>query len=394
MTAYRLTYAIAKVLIGGVFIYTGIIHSLDPHGFAQAILAYQILPAWSINFFALCLPWVELLAGLAIATGIFVRGGALAVIGMLSVFSIALVAALYHGLDISCGCFSTSPDAAQISWLYLVRDIALLAPAFFIFQHPWLAGKAHRSPSTLEKLLVPVLVMIIVAGIFLFQALTRDPCEGVYLDRIAKHMDLPSAALASKRPIGGLCEVLVKTGKGMIPIYVGDTFIITGEMFRDKKNITMEGFSRIKAKNFLALRGEAEKAVAFSYRPAGPIAHTLYLFASPTCPHCEEVLGQIKPLLETTHTELKVLFMAKAQAKALAVSAVCQTIDLDIYLSKTWISPQDKPQRTCAVGLETVKRSNALADKLGINQVPTFYTAQGQMLVGADMQTLRRLLKD
>jgi len=122
MSIYRIAHGLARILIGVVFIYTGLIHIADPAGFAAAVAAYRILPPFSVNAFALLLPWVELLAGLAIATGIGLEGGALAAIGMLAVFLIALAASLYRGLDISCGCFSTSAAADRISWLYLVRS--------------------------------------------------------------------------------------------------------------------------------------------------------------------------------------------------------------------------------------------------------------------------------
>ncbi len=37
-------YIAARLFIGGMFIYTGIIHGLDPAAFAKAITNYQLLP--------------------------------------------------------------------------------------------------------------------------------------------------------------------------------------------------------------------------------------------------------------------------------------------------------------------------------------------------------------
>lgn len=396
MTAYRLTYAIARVLIGGMFIYTGIIHGLDPHGFSQAILAYQILPVWSINIFALCLPWIELLAGLAIATGIFIRGGALAASGMLIVFAIALAVSLYRGLDISCGCFTTSPEAARISWIYLVRDFSLLIVAVFIFQHPVLArGKQCAVPSsTRAKALMPVLVAFAVAGIFLFQHLTRDPCEGVTMDTIRGHKHFVAPIYLGQRPVNGLCEVLIKTENNIVPVYVGDTFVIAGAMFQDRKDITGEGLQRIISRNFQTLRHDVDRAVAFRYTPPGPIRHTLYLFASPTCPHCEEILEQIRPVLDENRTELRVLFKASGTAEALAIEAVCKKVNLESYLSRHWMSPAGTQHSTCKEGVEILDRSNELSRRLNITRVPTFFTERGLMLVGARLPALRALLKD
>ena len=129
-------YTAARLFIGGMFIYTGIIHLLDPAGLARAITNYQLLPFFSINIFAIILPFVELLAGTAILINRFERGGSLITSLMLATFTVALAISLIRGLDISCGCFTTDPDAEKISWLYMIRDIILLAVSAGIFLYP------------------------------------------------------------------------------------------------------------------------------------------------------------------------------------------------------------------------------------------------------------------
>jgi hypothetical protein len=129
-------YKAARIFIGGMFIYTGIIHLMDPVGLARAITNYQLLPFFSINIFAVILPFIELLAGTAILLNRFERGGSLITSLMLATFTVALAVSLIRGLDISCGCFSTSPDAEKISWLYMIRDIILLAVSAAIFIYP------------------------------------------------------------------------------------------------------------------------------------------------------------------------------------------------------------------------------------------------------------------
>jgi uncharacterized membrane protein YphA (DoxX/SURF4 family) len=126
-------YIAARLFIGGMFIYTGIIHFLDPAGFAKAITNYQLLPFWSINIFTITLPFIELFAGLAIVSGRFEKGGSLITTLMLASFTVALGISLYKGLDISCGCFSTDPEAGKISWLYMLRDVTLFIISFTIF---------------------------------------------------------------------------------------------------------------------------------------------------------------------------------------------------------------------------------------------------------------------
>jgi uncharacterized membrane protein YphA (DoxX/SURF4 family) len=116
-----------RLFLGCLFFYAGFIKIADPPGFAHALYNYHILPAWLINPAAIILPWIEVLAGAGLVAGIMIQGGALVVSGLLTVFAVVLGISLIRGLDVACGCFSTASTAEPITWLYLVRDLALLA---------------------------------------------------------------------------------------------------------------------------------------------------------------------------------------------------------------------------------------------------------------------------
>lgn len=122
-----------RALLGCMFLYTGVIHALDPMGFAEAVANYRILPAVLVNPFAVVLPFVEVITGMALILGILIPGSSLIIAGLLFLFALALGIALFKGLDISCGCFTTSKEAQSISWIFLVRDLGLLAMAVFVF---------------------------------------------------------------------------------------------------------------------------------------------------------------------------------------------------------------------------------------------------------------------
>jgi uncharacterized membrane protein YphA (DoxX/SURF4 family) len=137
MNIKRIIYILARLTIGGMFIYTGITHWSDPAAFAKAIDAYRILPnGFLINLAALSMPPVEIIAGFCVVSGIFIEGGALAISCMLALFAAALCASLMRGLDISCGCFTTDPNAAKITWWYMLRDISLLLVSLGILIYP------------------------------------------------------------------------------------------------------------------------------------------------------------------------------------------------------------------------------------------------------------------
>ena len=124
---------IARLVIGGVFVYASIHKILDPAGFAQAVRNYQMISPHYSNLIAVTLPWIEFCAGLFLILGIRTKASALMVAGMMVVFSVALSHAYFTGLDIGCGCFSTNPSPSdKITPLTLIRDLSLLPAALFV----------------------------------------------------------------------------------------------------------------------------------------------------------------------------------------------------------------------------------------------------------------------
>lgn len=107
MIRNRTLLVLFRVAVGGLFIYSGIVKALDPLGFAQDVRDYQVV-GQSLSFLvAVFLPWLEIFAGLFLASGLMKRAGA-ATISLLLVFFIVLVAAtMVRGLDVDCGCFGT-----------------------------------------------------------------------------------------------------------------------------------------------------------------------------------------------------------------------------------------------------------------------------------------------
>ncbi|MBC8426080.1 DoxX family membrane protein [bacterium] len=119
---------LVRFLVGGTFVYASLDKILDPGGFAQAVYHYRILGADLLHPMALLMPWLELVAGLAMIMGLARRGAALLIGLMVLVFMAAIISALIRDLDISCGCFHTEGGHA-VGISLLMRDLALLAGA-------------------------------------------------------------------------------------------------------------------------------------------------------------------------------------------------------------------------------------------------------------------------
>jgi uncharacterized membrane protein YphA (DoxX/SURF4 family) len=123
---------LVQVFLGLILVYSAWPKIADPPGFAHMIWNYRILPATLVNALAVVLPWLELLVGLALISGLLHKGAALLAGLMLIVFIIALTADLARGIAIDCGCFSVTPLAKTPAELVagmkldLLRDSALL----------------------------------------------------------------------------------------------------------------------------------------------------------------------------------------------------------------------------------------------------------------------------
>lgn len=124
---------VARLVLGGLFIYASIHKIIDPGSFAQSVRNYLILPPEWTNIVAITLPWIELTVGLFLVLGFQTKPSALIVSGLMCVFIAALSYAYYIGLDINCGCFSSSDSAGgKITILTLLRDSMLLPVALFV----------------------------------------------------------------------------------------------------------------------------------------------------------------------------------------------------------------------------------------------------------------------
>ena len=121
-----------QIALGALFVAAALPKIADPPSFAHMIYNYRILPAGLINFTALTMPWVEILAGLALILGLWVRPARWLVAAMLVVFIIAISFNLWRDNAIDCGCFDVSAagktheEQIRDMWMVIVRDIGML----------------------------------------------------------------------------------------------------------------------------------------------------------------------------------------------------------------------------------------------------------------------------
>jgi uncharacterized membrane protein YphA (DoxX/SURF4 family) len=97
-----------QIALGAIFVIAAIPKIADPPSFAHMIYNYRLVPSSLINISALVLPWIELLAGLALILGIW-KTAARSVVGvLLAVFIVAISINLTRDNAIDCGCFNVA----------------------------------------------------------------------------------------------------------------------------------------------------------------------------------------------------------------------------------------------------------------------------------------------
>lgn len=114
---------IVRFSIAFVFIYAGAEKISDPDAFAISISNYRILPDWSLNIFAITLPWIEVTCGILLLFGVAVKENSAIIFSLLFIFTIAIVISLIRGLSIDCGCFG---KGSMIGLTKLAENLLML----------------------------------------------------------------------------------------------------------------------------------------------------------------------------------------------------------------------------------------------------------------------------
>jgi uncharacterized membrane protein YphA (DoxX/SURF4 family) len=97
-----------QLALGAIFVIAALPKIADPPSFAHMIYNYRLVPSSLINISALALPWIELLAGVALILGVWKAAARTVVAILLAVFIIAISINLARDNAIDCGCFNVA----------------------------------------------------------------------------------------------------------------------------------------------------------------------------------------------------------------------------------------------------------------------------------------------
>ena len=157
-----------RLLLGIYFLHAGIVKAIDPVDFLKSIRLYGLLPEsppYFLNATAIALPWMEILCGLALIVGVWLRGAALLIAGMLVVFMPAILvrtlammtanpALSFFDIEFDCGCGT----GVEIIWIKFLKNTGLFVLAMIVICSrsrllclgTWLDRRGERGPRTEE----------------------------------------------------------------------------------------------------------------------------------------------------------------------------------------------------------------------------------------------------
>lgn len=149
----RWTALVARLLVGGIWIWAGVLKLPNPESSVSAVRAYQLLPIGWTDTVGHVLPMLEIVVGACLVLGLLTRfGGAVSALMQLA-FIIGIASVWSRGIAINCGCFGdggANPDAfSRYPW-EIARDVGLMALSLLLVVRP-------RSPYAADNILFPAL---------------------------------------------------------------------------------------------------------------------------------------------------------------------------------------------------------------------------------------------
>lgn len=232
-------------------------------------------------------------------------------------------------------------------------------------------------------------LVVLAMSVFVFAGSGSDPCKDVSKDSITRHLSVPEFSMASKRDVGdGLCEVVLRINDDLLPVYVGNGFVLVGDMFRLREHVTKEKISELNMAIFRENKGNLDDVTAFSYRPA-KVKSTLYYITDPDCPYCEKAKLPVRKFADENNVEIKVVLFPlpmHPNARDKAIKGICGKMSYQDYIDGKYAGEK------CREGEDKIARAIAAVEKLKVNGTPTFIGGNGEKAVGFSPEKLREIL--
>jgi uncharacterized membrane protein YphA (DoxX/SURF4 family) len=135
----RWVSVLARLIVGGVWLYAGALKLPHPDTSVTAVRSYQLLPTGLAETVGHVLPMLEIVVGGCLVAGLLVRFTGVVSALLQVAFIIGIVSVWSRGIEINCGCFGNGgadPDAVSKYPWEIARDVGLLALSLLLVWRP------------------------------------------------------------------------------------------------------------------------------------------------------------------------------------------------------------------------------------------------------------------
>ena len=118
-----------EILLGGIFVYSGVGKIVFHYKFEMILLNYKLLPLVLVKPMSYFIPWIEVVFGTFFVFGVRIRIIRIVLSGLLCIFILALFINLIRGINTECGCFvqNNFQESNRNDMIFaIVRDLVLL----------------------------------------------------------------------------------------------------------------------------------------------------------------------------------------------------------------------------------------------------------------------------
>ncbi len=144
---------LARLVVGGVWLWAGLIKLPHPEASVAAVRAYQLLPLDVVPLVGRLLPIAEVLVGAMLVVGVLTRFSGLLSALLQVAFIVGIASVWARGIAIECGCFG---DGGTVAWAQaraqypweIARDVGLLLLSLYLVWRP-------QTPLSLDNVLFP-----------------------------------------------------------------------------------------------------------------------------------------------------------------------------------------------------------------------------------------------
>ncbi len=144
---------LARLVVGGVWLWAGLIKLPHPEASVTAVRAYQLLPLEVVPVVGRALPIIEVLVGALLVLGVLTRFSGLLSALLQLAFVIGIASVWWRGIAIECGCFG---DGGAVAWekaraqypWEIARDLGLFLLSAYLVWRP-------RTAYSLDNVLFP-----------------------------------------------------------------------------------------------------------------------------------------------------------------------------------------------------------------------------------------------